>query len=93
MQKLFAHFCDLYMTICCGRHSYYSASSTDGGLGVGESHPPFSFQEVVWETALWYWIMLTKTDLCKMKKVKIDIEGMGITAQGGCQAIDLDTPL
>jgi len=37
--------------------------------------------------------MLTKTDLCKMKKVKIDIEGMGITAQGGCQAIDLDTPL
>jgi hypothetical protein len=34
-----------------------------------------------------------ETDLRKMKKVTIDVEGMSITAQGGCQAIELEPPL
>lgn len=34
-----------------------------------------------------------KIDLRNMKGVSIDEEGMSITAQGGCRAIDLETPL
>ncbi|PVH75609.1 FAD-binding domain-containing protein [Cadophora sp. DSE1049] len=57
---------DLEVVISCGRHSYYGASSTSGGLVI---------------------------DLRKLKKVEIDVEGMSITAGGGCQAVDLETPL
>ncbi|KAF8847587.1 FAD-binding domain-containing protein [Acephala macrosclerotiorum] len=57
---------DLEVVIACGRHSYYKASTTKGGLVI---------------------------DLAKMKKVSIDREGMKITAQGGCQAADLEIPL
>ncbi|KAH7390390.1 hypothetical protein BKA64DRAFT_757712 [Cadophora sp. MPI-SDFR-AT-0126] len=57
---------DLEVVIACGRHSYYGASSTSGGLVI---------------------------DLRKLKKVEIDVEGMSITAGGGCQAVDLETPL
>jgi hypothetical protein len=37
--------------------------------------------------------MLILEDLRKMKKVSIDKEAMTVTAGGGCQAIDLETPL
>ncbi|KAH7311839.1 hypothetical protein BKA65DRAFT_574448 [Rhexocercosporidium sp. MPI-PUGE-AT-0058] len=57
---------DLEVVISCGRHSYYGASSTSGGLVI---------------------------DLRKMKKVEVDVEGMNITAGGGCQAVGLETPL
>ena len=33
------------------------------------------------------------TDLRRLKSVEIDVEGMSITAGGGCQAVDLETPL
>ncbi|KAL5324840.1 hypothetical protein ACEPPN_005959 [Leptodophora sp. 'Broadleaf-Isolate-01'] len=32
-------------------------------------------------------------DLRKMKKVEVDVDGMSITAGGGCQAVDLETTL
>ncbi|KAE8454687.1 hypothetical protein EG329_000310 [Mollisiaceae sp. DMI_Dod_QoI] len=40
-----------------------------------------------------YYKASTTKDLAKMKKVSIDKEGMKITAQGGCQAADLEFPL
>lgn len=36
---------------------------------------------------------LISADLRKMKKVEVDVDGMSITAGGGCQAVDLETTL
>ena len=36
---------------------------------------------------------MMEVDLGKMREVSIDNEAMTITAQGGCRAVDLETPL
>ena len=38
-------------------------------------------------------MVLIMADLRKMKKVTIDKEAMTVSAGGGCQAVDVETPL
>lgn len=74
---------DLELAIACGRHSYYKASTTRGGLVIGE----FIL------LPRWNNELMNDTDLKEMKRVVIGVENMIVTAQGGCQAIDLEAPL
>jgi hypothetical protein len=70
------------VTIAAGRQSHYGASSTSGGLVIGE----------LCSLGVVEWLILMVLDPRKMRKVEIDIE-KSVTGQGGYVAADLEKPL